>query len=171
MKSKLFFTILFCSLGSLAFALKAGEAVPDFAAKNQAGKTVHLSDYRGKNVLVFFYPKDETSGCTVEAQGLRDLHDEFKKANTVVLGISRQDEKSHQAFIAKEKLPYDLLVDADGSVGKALGVGSFPIVGLSKRQSLLIDSKGQLVRFYDDVTPESHAKQVLGDIQKIPTAR
>jgi peroxiredoxin Q/BCP len=149
----------------LLMALVPGEKAPDFQAKNQHGKTIKLSDYKNKFVLIYFYPKDDTPGCTVQAQGLRDKYDEFKKANAVILGVSRQDEKSHKEFIAKYNLPFDLLVDSDGSLAKSLGVGSMPVLSLSKRQSVLVNPAGKVVRFYEDVDPKKHADDVLGDIK------
>jgi thioredoxin-dependent peroxiredoxin len=148
-------------------ALVPGDKVPPVKAKNQYGKTVSLDQYKGKYVLVYFYPKDDTPGCTAQAQGLRDKYPQFKKMNAAVLGVSRQDEKSHQEFIAKYKLPFDLLVDADGSVGKSLGIGSMPVLGLSKRQSVLISPDGKVLKFYDEVSdPGQHASAVLKDIQQ-----
>lgn len=152
-------------LAPFLLALAPGEKIPDLKAKNQNGKLVQLASYRGQFVLLYFYPKDDTPGCTAQAQGLRDKYAEFKKANAAVLGISRQDEKSHRDFIAKHKLPFDLLVDADGSLGNALGIGSMPVLGLSKRQSVLVNPEGKVVKFYDDVDPAKHADDVLKDIK------
>jgi thioredoxin-dependent peroxiredoxin len=153
-------------ISPVLLALSAGEKVPALKAKNQHGKTISLDQYQGKYVLIYFYPKDDTPGCTAQAQGLRDQYPEFKKANATVLGVSRQDEKSHQDFISKYNLPFDLLVDADGSLGKNLGIGSIPILGLSKRQSVLIGPDGRVIKFYDEVkNPGDHAHTVLQDIK------
>lgn len=146
-------------------ALKAGDTMAPFTIKNQSGKTIDSKDLSGKFILLYFYPKDETPGCTREAQELRDKADEFKKLNAVVYGVSTQDEKSHQAFIAKEKLNFDLLVDTDGKLAKACGVSSIPIVGLHKRQSVLVGPDGKVVKFYDSVEPAKHADEVLKDIK------
>lgn len=146
-------------------ALKAGDQLPSFTVRNQHGKTVTSENMRGKFVLLYFYPKDETPGCTREAQELRDKAPEFKKLNAIVYGISKQDEKSHRAFIDKEKLNFDLLVDADGSLARSCGVSTIPIVGLHKRQSILIGPDGKVVKFYEDVDPAGHASEVLGDIK------
>ena len=146
--------------------LSPGQQVPAGAgAKNQDGKTVHLADYLGKYVLLYFYPKDDTPGCTTEAIQLRDEHATFDKLGAVVVGVSRQGEESHRDFKSKFKLPFDLLVDADGSLGKSLGIGAMPVVGWSRRQSLLIDPSGKVLRFYDDVEPSRHAKEIIADIQ------
>src|SRR3954465_10532303 len=117
----------------LALVAPAGPApgtqAPDVSAPNQDGKVVKLSALRGRPVLLYFYPKDDTPGCTKEACSLRDDFARFQKAGAVILGVSRQDAASHQAFKAKYHLPFDLLVDADGSFAQALGVQTMPIVG------------------------------------------
>jgi peroxiredoxin Q/BCP len=150
-------------------AVAAGAPAPDFHAKNQDGKEISLSDFKGKFVLIYFYPKDDTPGCTKEACDFRDRFTEVKKLNTVVLGVSRQDAESHKKFIAKHKLPFDLLVDTDGKIGEQFGVGAMPVVGgvmgLSKRQSVLIGPNQKVVKFYETVNPSSHVDEVLKDIQ------
>jgi thioredoxin-dependent peroxiredoxin len=144
-----------------AAGLPAGTPVPNVAAPNQDGKQVRISDFKGKPVLLYFYPKDDTSGCTKEACTIRDDYRKFQKAGAVVLGVSRQDAKSHQDFRAKYHLPFDLLVDSDGSFAKAFGVDSYPVVGYFKRQSLLIGPDGKVVRFFDAVDPAKHSAEVL----------
>lgn len=153
----------------LAFALlglSLGDTAPEFSAPNQDGKTVRLSEHRGKPVLLFFYPKDETPGCTKEACQFRDRYSQFKKLGAVVLGISRQDSESHRAFRSKHKLPFDLLVDSDGKIAEAFGVGTAPVVGWHKRQSILIGPDGKVLRVYHDVDPAAHADEVLGELKK-----
>src|SRR5688572_19039902 len=95
-------------------SIAPGDAAPDFTAKNQDGRAIQLSSLKGKPVLLFFYPKDDTPGCTREACSLRDNYAELKQEGAVLFGVSRQDEASHRAFRDKHRLPYDLLVDADG---------------------------------------------------------
>lgn len=151
-------------------ALKSGEPVPDFSAPNQAGKIVKLSNFKGKPVLLFFYPKDETPGCTKEACSFRDEYSKFKKLGAVVLGISRQDSEAHQKFIEKHKLPFDLLVDKEGAIAKSFGVGTLPIIGLLQRKSVLIGPDGKLVRFYDNVDPKTHSAEVLKDLEKMASS-
>jgi peroxiredoxin Q/BCP len=164
-KEKIFRWLLlpFCT-GLLGIA--AGTQAPVFSAPNQDGKKVNIADYRGKFVLMYFYPKDDTPGCTKEACEFRDKHAKIKELNTVVLGVSRQDAKSHQKFRQKHKLPFDLLVDADGSIAKLYGVGTMPLVGFHKRQSVLIGPDGKVLRFYEKVDPANHVAEVLADIQK-----
>lgn len=150
----------------LLMGLATGDSAPEIGAKNQDGKTVRISDYRGKFLLLYFYPKDETPGCTQEACSLRDSYAEFKDMNAAVVGVSRQDEKSHQAFKAKHKLPFDLLVDTDGAVGKAFGVGTIQGKNLSLRQSFLINPEGKIIQVYPNVDPANHTAEIIGDIKK-----
>src|ERR1700677_2182504 len=151
------FNLIFSLLHiSVAFALSVGALAPNFSTKNQDGKTVSLSDFAGKPVLLYFYPKDETPGCTKEACEFRDKYTEFKKRGAVVIGISVQDEKSHLEFKTKHHLPFDLVVDTDGSIAKSFGVGKYPAAGLLKRQSVLIGKNGNVLKFYEDVNPDTH---------------
>ncbi|MBI3542478.1 MAG: peroxiredoxin [Deltaproteobacteria bacterium] len=147
-------------------ALKVGDPAPDFSAKNQDGKTIHLADFKGKQpVLLYFYPKDDTPGCTKEACSFRDRFAKFKELGAVVLGVSGQGAKSHQEFRAKHKLPFDLLVDSDGAINKAYDVGTMFVVGFYKRRSVLIGKDGKLLRYYEDVNPETHAAEVIKDLE------
>jgi peroxiredoxin Q/BCP len=114
---------------------------------------------------LYFYPKDETPGCTTEACTLRDKFEKIRALNTVIYGVSRQDQKSHQEFKAKHKLPFDLLVDTDGAIGKAFGVGTIMGMGLSKRQSFLIGPDGKILKAYTDVDPARHATEIITDIE------
>lgn len=149
-----------------AMALVRGDMLPpNVSAKNQNGKIVRLDAFKGKYLLVYFYPKDETPGCTREAESLREHYAEIKKLGGEVVGVSRQDEKSHQEFIAKHNLPFDLLVDPDGAIGKSLGVDPIPVIGLHKRKSLLIGPDGKVLKFYADVNPAQHAQEVVADIK------
>src|SRR5277367_5236452 len=102
--------------------LKEGEKAPDFTAKDQNGKTVSLTDFKGKNVILYFYPKDDTPGCTKEACGFRDAYDEFKKRGAVVLGVSTDPVKAHDKFVEKFQLPFLLLADEDKKIVEAYGV-------------------------------------------------
>jgi thioredoxin-dependent peroxiredoxin len=144
-----------------AGGLAAGDKAPSFKITTDGGETVSSSSLKGAPYVVYFYPKDDTSGCTKEACTIRDDYRKFQKAGAVVLGVSRQDAKSHQDFRAKYHLPFDLLVDSDGSFAKAFGVDSYPVVGYFKRQSLLIGPDGKVVRFFDAVDPAKHSAEVL----------
>lgn len=150
---------------------KTGERAADFSAPNQDGKTVRLSQFKGRPVLLYFYPKDDTPGCTKEACSFRDAFADYKKLGAVVLGVSRQDEKSHVAFQKKYNLPFDLLVDRDGSMARAFGVGLMPLIGLHSRKSVLIDGKGTIAKVYDDVDPATHSGEVLRDINGLVQKR
>ncbi len=150
----------------LFLALSPGNPAPDFSAKNQDGKVVRLSDFAGKPVLVYFYPKDETPGCTQEACSLRDEFTKFRKLGAVVLGVSTQGEASHREFKTQHKLPFDLLVDQDGKVARAMGVESIEGAGIHKRESVLLGSDHKVIRVYRDVDPSRHAAEVLRDLEQ-----
>lgn len=142
-------------------SLKEGDPAPDVEMTMQDGKKVKLSSLKGQNVVVYFYPKDQTQGCTIEAQNFRDRWGDLKKANITVIGVSTQDAASHKAFIEKEKLPFDLAVDEDKSLARAFGV---PLIGggsVHSRQTFLIGKDGTLKKIWRDVTPKDHADEVL----------
>lgn len=139
--------------------LKAGDPAPDVALKLQDGQEVKLSSLAGKQVLVYFYPKDDTPGCTMEAEGLRDGWADLQAAGLTVYGVSTQDAESHKAFIDKYKLPFPLVVDTDGAVAKAFRV---PMRGtFAARQSFLIGQDGKIKQVWLDVNPKEHAAAVL----------
>ncbi len=150
----------------ISLGLSSGDLVPDFSAVNQEGKTVRIQEFRGKPVLIFFYPKDDTPGCTKEVCSLRDQYQAFQKVGVVILGISRQDSASHRAFKAKHHLPFDLLTDPDGSVAQSLGVAKIPLIGLHQRQSILMSASGKVIRFYPSVDPSTHSQEVLRDLEE-----
>lgn len=138
--------------------LAEGDVAPDVSMPLQNGKTLQLSSLKGKNVVVYFYPKDQTSGCTMEAQNFRDKFEDLKKADITVIGVSMQDADSHKAFIEKEKLPFDLAID-DGSIAKAFGV---PMRGnFHSRWTFLVGKDGKVKKIWRDVQPKDHAVEVL----------
>lgn len=139
-------------------ALAAGTKAPEFTAKDDAGNTVSLSDFKGKTVVLYFYPKDDTPGCTMEAQGFRDSHDEYQGKDMVVLGVSMDDEVSHKAFKEKYGLPFTLVADPDGSITKAYDVEGG---GYSKRVTFVINSEGVIDQVIDQVKTATHAKDIL----------
>ena len=153
--------VLFTSIAGLT----QGQPAPDFSAKNQDGKEIHLADLKGKFVLLYFYPKDETPGCTKEACQFRDGFATFQRHNAVVFGVSKQSGDSHKAFIKSHKLPFDLLVDEDGKLATQYGIGSYAVIGMLKRESVLISPNGKIAKIYKEVDPETHSKQVLQDIE------
>ena len=143
-------------------ALKEGDMAPDVEMTLQDGRKVKLSALRDHLVVVYFYPKDQTSGCTMEAQNFRDRFEDFKTAGVTVIGVSTQDAASHKAFIDKEKLPFDLAVDEDKSIAKAFGVPQMGVgLGYHARQTFLIGKDGRIKKIWRDVTPKDHADDVL----------
>lgn len=146
--------------------LKEGDKAPDFTAKDQNGDTVKLSDLAGQRVVLYFYPKDDTPGCTKEACSFRDADDVYRRKNIRVLGISTDDEKSHQKFISKFQLPFDLLADTDKKIVEAYGVwGEKSMYGKkymgTHRKTFLIDEQGKIVKVFDKVNVAEHADEVL----------
>lgn len=146
-----------------ATTLAVGDPAPAVDLPLQDGTHVKVSDFKGKNVVVYFYPKDQTPGCTVEAENFRDKFDDLKKADIVVIGVSAQDAASHKAFIEKEKLPFNLAIDTDDSIAKAFGVPTKN--GFHARQTVLFGKDGKVKKIWRDVTPKDHASEVLAAAQ------
>jgi thioredoxin-dependent peroxiredoxin len=143
-----------------------GEPAPDFTLTSDSGETVSLSDLRGKPVVLYFYPKDDTPGCTRQACDIRDAWGEFERAGAVVLGVSPDGEASHAKFKAKYGLPFPLLADTDHSVSEAYGVwGEKTFAGRKymgvERSTFVVDADGNLARVMRKVDPKSHADDVL----------
>ena len=146
---------------------KAGDKAPSFEAKDQDDKTVKLADYAGKQaVLLYFYPKDNTPGCTKEACGFRDRIDDLKKQGVAVLGVSRDDAASHKKFIADHSLTFPLLADTDGKVTEAYGAG---MAGrkMSRRVSFLIDKNGKIVHVTDTPSADKHLSEMKEAVDKV----
>lgn len=141
--------------------LAVGTKAPNFTTKNTNGETVSLADFAGKTVVMYFYPKDDTPGCTKEAQSFRDNYAEYQGKEIVVLGVSQDDEASHKAFTEKYGLPFQLLADVDGSVSKAYDVDGG---GHSKRVSYVINGEGAITLVDNKVKTDSHAKDILAAI-------
>jgi thioredoxin-dependent peroxiredoxin len=151
-------------------ALDEGKKAPAFSLKDQAGQTVKLAELKGHYVVVYFYPKDDTPGCTVEACSFRDEHTKLQKAGAVVLGVSPDDEKSHQKFIKKHSLPFQLLVDADHAMAEKYGAwGEKNMYGKKYmgilRSTVLIDPEGKVAKVWPKVKPDGHAEDVLASIK------
>jgi peroxiredoxin Q/BCP len=147
-------------------SLKAGDLAPDFTTNDQEGKPVSLKDFRGKKVVLYFYPNDMTPGCTAEACSLRDNYKALQKKGYVVLGISTNDEKSHRKFIEKEKLPFSLLADTDKSVHQKYGTWIEKSMYGRKymgtaRVTFVIDEKGVISEVIEKVNTHEHASQIL----------
>ena len=149
--------------------LQEGAKAPDFNTTDQSGKKVTLKDYRGKKVVLYFYPKDDTPGCTKEACSFRDHFADFKKLDVEVLGVSVDTEKSHKSFAEKFKLPFTLLADTEKTIVNAYGVwGEKSMYGRkymgTNRVTYLIDESGRIAAVFPKVKPEEHAAEILATI-------
>jgi thioredoxin-dependent peroxiredoxin len=150
-------------------ALKPGDPAPDFSLPDANGHLVNLSDFRGKRVVLYFYPRDNTPGCTKEACGFRDAYSTYQAQDIVVLGISTDDAKSHAKFVQKFDLPFPLLSDADAQVATAYesyGLKKFmgkEYMGIS-RNTFVIGPDGKIEKIYLKVKPEHHAGEVLNNL-------
>ena len=146
-----------------------GQPAPAFKLQDQAGKWHTLTDYKGKWVAVYFYPKDDTPGCTTQACSFRDNVFAFNKEGAVILGISVDDVASHKAFAEKHGLPFTLLVDADKAVSKRYGVLKtyMGVMEMARRDTFLVDPQGRIAKHYESVDPEGHSAVVLADIKAL----
>jgi peroxiredoxin Q/BCP len=149
--------------------LKPGDDAPDFSLPDANGNLVNLSDFRGQRVVLYFYPRDNTPGCTKEACGFRDAYADYQSVNVAVLGISTDDAKAHTKFTDKFNLPFPLLTDAEGSVATrydSYGLKKFmgkEYMGVS-RNTFIIAPDGKIERIYLKVKPENHAAEILADL-------
>jgi len=146
--------------------LAEGDVAPDFIARDQTGAPVKLSDLRGQRVVLYFYPKDDTPGCTKQACSLRDGFSAFEEKGIRILGVSMDDQKSHQKFIHKYKLPFTLLVDTNHTIADAYGsYGEKQFMGKTYmgvlRKTFLIDEAGKIVKVFNQVKVDEHADEVL----------
>ncbi|MDF9796692.1 peroxiredoxin Q/BCP [Catalinimonas alkaloidigena] len=147
-------------------SLKVGDQAPDFEAKNQKDETVKLSDFRGKKVVLYFYPKDNTSGCTAQACNLRDNYSNLQKAGYEVIGVSKDGVKSHQKFAEKQELPFTLIADEDTNINQAYGVWKEKSMYGKKymgtaRTTFLIDEDGKIEDIIEKVKTKEHTAQIL----------
>ncbi|WP_346292184.1 peroxiredoxin [Sphaerothrix gracilis] len=138
--------------------LAVGTKAPDFTAKNEAGNPVSLSDFTGKTVVLYFYPKDDTPGCTKEAQGFRDAFEDYQGQDITVLGVSMDDEASHKMFKEKYGLPFTLVADPDGEITQAYDVDGG---GYAKRVTYIINGEGIIDQVFSTVKTDSHAQDIL----------
>jgi peroxiredoxin Q/BCP len=150
----------------VANQLKEGDKAPDFAVTDGEGKTVRLKDLKGKRFVLYFYPKDDTPGCTKEACSFRDSWSKFKRRGIEVFGVSLDSEKSHQKFTEKYSLPFRLLADTDRKLSESFGTyGKKKFMGReymgNHRMTFLIDEKGKIKKIFEKVKPEDHAEEVL----------
>ena len=147
-----------------------GSKAPPFSAPASDGRTVKLTDLKGKTVVLYFYPKDDTPGCTKEACGFRDAHDSIEEAGAVLLGVSPDSMDSHRKFIDKFELPFTLLADEDHSICEAYGVWQEKnVYGKTQmgvaRTTFVIDARGRIAHVFENVKPEGHEEAVLDWIQ------
>jgi peroxiredoxin Q/BCP len=148
-----------------------GSAAPDFTLNSQEGKPVSLHDFKGKWVVLYFYPKDFTSGCTVEAHNFQRDLTQYEQKNAVIVGVSMQDEDSHQKFCTKEGLSFKLLADTKQEVStKYDSVMNIPVAKLSARHTFLIDPQGKVEKVWLDVKPDKHSEEVLAALTELQGA-
>jgi thioredoxin-dependent peroxiredoxin len=149
--------------------LQAGTAFPAFSLPNQDGKTVQLSDFAGQWLVIYFYPKDDTPGCTIQGKSFTASKADYDKAGVHVLGVSADDVASHKTFCDKFAFKIDLLADPDSSLISTLGIGQAEWKGMKfwERTSFVVDPKGTIRKVYEKVSPEGHERVLLDDIQKL----
>ncbi|MEN9224878.1 MAG: peroxiredoxin [Thermostichus sp. HHBFW_bins_43] len=141
--------------------LSVGTAAPGFNTIDTQGNQVSLASFAGKTVVLYFYPKDDTPGCTKEACGFRDAYADYQGKDVVVLGVSMDDQASHQKFTEKYNLPFPLLVDSSGVITRAYDVDGG---GYSKRVTYVIDGEGKISKVYQSIHTETHARDILADL-------
>ena len=147
-------------------SLQVGDQAPDFEAPNQNGETVKLSDFKGKKVVLYFYPKDNTSGCTAQACNLRDNYADLQSGGYEVIGVSKDSVRSHQNFVSKQELPFTLISDEDTSVNQAYGVWKEKSMYGKKymgtaRTTFVIDEGGKITEIIEKVKTKDHTAQIL----------
>lgn len=174
MKTKGFVVAIALLIGMLSLACQAGDVpavgseAPGFRLQDQNGEWHELADYRGSWVAVYFYPKNDTPGCTTEACNFRDNIYAFKAIGATVVGISVDDVESHQKFASKYKLPFTILADETRATAKAYGVlRDWKLTQIASRQSFLIDPEGRVAKHYEDVDPDTHTQEVLTDLEAL----
>jgi len=149
-------------------SLKTGDPAPDFRATTGDGETIALEDYRGRKLVLYFYPMDDTPGCTRQACSLRDHHQEILDRGAAVLGVSTQDSDSHRRFTEKYQLNFPLLVDSDrqlaqayGAIGGGLGGLARGLLGMARRVTFIIDEQGRIAHVIDHPDTARHGEEVL----------
>ncbi len=149
----------------------AGTPAPGFSLPDQSGKTRSLEDWRGKWLILYFYPKDDTPGCTAEARAFRDQAATLAALGAQAVGVSLDSAASHQAFADKHQLNFPLLADAEGVAARRYGaLNNFGVVKFAKRVSFIIDPDGRIARAYPDVDAAAHAAQVVADLKALQIA-
>ena len=160
----------FTSVGVANDQVTTGDAAPEFELSDQNGQLHSLEDYRDQWVVLYFYPKDETPGCTTEACEFRDNIFAYKELNAQILGVSLDDAESHKAFAENHGLPFPLLADVGGDAATAYGVKTRKYgMTMAKRQTFIIGPDGNIARHYEKVKPAEHSEQVLADLRELTT--
>lgn len=157
-------------IGAVALAadVSVGQPAPEFELSDQNGQLHSLEDYRDRWVVLYFYPKDETPGCTTEACEFRDNIFAYRERNAVILGVSLDDAESHKAFAENHGLPFTLLADTEGTAAEAYGVKTRMLgMTVAKRQTFIIDPDGKIAKHYEKVKPDSHSEEVLADLDSL----
>jgi peroxiredoxin Q/BCP len=157
----------------LVTMLESGKPFPNFALPNQDGKTVSLNDFADRWLVVYFYPKDDTPGCTIQGKSFTATKDEFEAAGISVVGVSQDDVDSHKNFCDKFSFKVDLLADTDAQLMKALGIGQSEWQGMKfwERTTFVIDPDGILRKVYEKVNPQGHEQVLLEDIKQLKQAK
>lgn len=160
--------VSFTSVGIANDQLAVGNPAPEFELADQTGQLHSLEDYRNQWVVLYFYPKDDTPGCTTEACEFRDNIFAFREINAQILGVSLDDVESHKAFAENYSLPFPLLADIEGETSTAYGVKTRMFgMTVAKRQTFIIGPDGNIAKHYDTVKPDEHSKQVLADLKEL----
>jgi peroxiredoxin Q/BCP len=158
--------------GAPAATLEAGQAAPDFVLPDQDGKTRKLADWRGKWLVLYFYPKNDTPGCTTEACNFRDDWLLLQELGAAVVGVSVDTSASHAAFAQKYKLPFPLLADAQGEVAARYGaLSDWVVYKFAKRQTFIVDPQGRIARIYRSVDSDKHSAEIVADLKQLRQTR
>lgn len=149
--------------------MKEGDIAPDFTAIDHNGKTIRLADYKGKKLILYFYPKDDTPGCTAEACNLRDNYNMLLEKGFDIIGVSADDQKKHLKFVDKYDLPFPLIPDTDKQIINAFGVwGWKKFMGREyegiNRKTFVIDESGKILKVFEKVNTKAHAEQILAEL-------
>lgn len=154
------------SYAQAANNLKVGDDAPSFTLNDSKGQTHYLSDYAGKYLVLYFYPKDDTPGCTKEACHFRDDMVQLEKLGAKVVGVSVDDSQSHDEFAKKYNLPFPLLTDASGKVAESYNaLTNFYVIKIAKRYTFLINSDGKIAKIYTNVDTSKHSQQIIDDLK------
>ena len=159
---------LLLSAGVMANSNWVGALAPNFTLDDQNGESKSLEDFKGQWLVLYFYPKDDTPGCTTEAKNFRDKYQDYKALNAEIVGISLDDVSSHKDFSSAYKLPFTILADVNQKASKAYKVlGGFGPMEYAERETFIIDPDGNIVYHYSEVDPDTHAQEVMKQLTKL----